>query len=189
MRLRRPGQPRVSDNRRFEALQRLVAIAEPEKRVTAADQCRRVARIRDDRAIEVRGGSLGVLLRQGDVAEAGFRRIERWRQLERRLEVSLGGFQVASLQPLPPGLVTLFAAGRRRSPASSGKHVIGILGDAAPAGAGRSTVFGPHDTASNETISANGAKAFTTLLLPIGKSIQDPPRHLRFNEHPSIDDS
>ncbi len=72
-----PGQPRVSDDRSFQALQCLVAIAKTEKRFAAADQCRRVTRIRDDRAIEMPGGTVEILLRQIDIAKTGFRGIER----------------------------------------------------------------------------------------------------------------
>ena len=72
-----PGQPRVGDDSSFQALQGLVAIAQTEKRFSAADQCRRVTRIRDDRAIEMPGGTLEILLCQIDIAKTGFRGVER----------------------------------------------------------------------------------------------------------------
>ena len=76
MRLRSAAEARVGGDRRLEALERHVALAEAEQRLAAAGERRRVARIGDDRAIEVRRGVVEILPGQADVAEAGFGGIE-----------------------------------------------------------------------------------------------------------------
>src|SRR3954470_23276111 len=81
--------------------------------VAAAGERRRETGVVDDRAVEVLQCGIGVLAGEGAVAETGFRWIERRRQFERRAEVTIGGAEVARLQPLPPGLVAL--DGRRGS--------------------------------------------------------------------------
>ncbi len=118
MRVRSGASDGIGDDRRLEALERLVALAERQQRFAAADQRRHVPRIGDNARSKCSDGALVILLGEPDVAEPGFGRIEVRRQLQRRLEVALRRLQIAGLQPQPARLMALER--RRRAEAWHG---------------------------------------------------------------------
>ena len=83
---RQIGLRRIGGNRRFERRQRVDLAVEAEQRLAAADQRRHVAvlRIQLQRPIEMRQRRLRILLRQLDVPQRGFGRIERRHRLSAR---------------------------------------------------------------------------------------------------------
>ena len=106
---------RIGLERGIEALQRLLLLTQGQQRLGAAAERRRIPRIEHYRAIEVQQRVLVLLVREGDVAEPDFRRIERGRLLERGGEVPFGRAKVPGLQPAPTRHVAL-DRGRRSQP-------------------------------------------------------------------------
>ena len=80
------GLRRIDGQRRFEGRQRVSVPVERHQRRRPSQECRHVVllRVEIERAIEMRQRRLGVLPRELEIAEGGFRRIERRQRLQRR---------------------------------------------------------------------------------------------------------